>query len=174
MAQKINKIILLDADVVIHFIKGGQLLVLPTIFPNDLYMLDVVFDELKKRRSLRKYYENLFSFGLIKSISFGSDIRIIQEYARLKKRFGHGESACMAYCKFKPNILASSNVRDIKAYCEENNIEYLTTLDFILEAKNKEILSEADCDYFIDQIFLKGSFLSHRTIQDYIDFKDGL
>jgi len=43
--------ILLDCDVVIHFLKGGKILELPTIFPGRFVMLDKVYNELLKRNS---------------------------------------------------------------------------------------------------------------------------
>ena len=43
-----SKKILLDADVIIHFIKAGRLGTLSLIFPNKLYLLDVVFEEVFK------------------------------------------------------------------------------------------------------------------------------
>jgi hypothetical protein len=43
-----KKKILLDADVIIHFIKGEQIGMLHTTFPNKLYLLDIVFNEVFK------------------------------------------------------------------------------------------------------------------------------
>jgi hypothetical protein len=43
--------ILLDCDVVIHFLKGGKILELPAIFPGRFIMLDKVHQELMKRNS---------------------------------------------------------------------------------------------------------------------------
>lgn len=40
-----NKKIILDADVGIHFLRGSQIGILHKIFPNKLYMPDVVFEE---------------------------------------------------------------------------------------------------------------------------------
>ena len=39
--------ILLDCDVVIHFIKGGKIMELPTIFPGRFAMLDKVHQNTK-------------------------------------------------------------------------------------------------------------------------------
>jgi len=94
---------------------------------------------------------------------------VLAEYARLKKLLlGPGESACLAYCKFHGDAIASSNLKDIKAYCLENNIQYLTTMDFVYEAYSKELLTEADCDFFIYNVKSKGSKLPCDTIKEYI------
>jgi hypothetical protein len=41
-----SKKIIVDADVIIHFIKGEQLGILTSVFPNKLYLLDYVFKEV--------------------------------------------------------------------------------------------------------------------------------
>jgi len=41
-----KKKIIVDADVIIHFIRGDHLSILHTIFPNKLYILDYVFKEV--------------------------------------------------------------------------------------------------------------------------------
>lgn len=112
-------------------------------------MLDYIFKEVFKG-SLRTEVENLIRFGFVKELEFEDDLQVVREFARLKKSFGVGESACMAYCKFNKDVIGSSNLKDIKTYCEENNIQYLTTMDFLLEAYYKNILSEEECDEFID------------------------
>lgn len=165
-----KKKILLDADVIIHFIKGEQIGILHTIFPNKLFLLDIVLSEVFKG-SIRIQVENLLNFKFVQEITFKTDFIVLAEYARLKKQYGSGESACMAYCKYHRDILASSNLKDIKAYCEENNIQYLTTMDFIHQAYVKEILNEGDCDYFIYNVKIKGSKLPCNTIKEFISSK---
>ena len=143
-----NKKIILDADVVIHFLRGGQIGILHQIFPNNLYMPDVVFEETFFGKD-KVAVGNLFNFGFVKSLEIKSDKRIFLEYIRLKTKYGKGESACMAYCRFSTDVIGSSNLKDILSYCKENGIEYLTTLDFLAEAFQKELLTETECDYFL-------------------------
>lgn len=140
---------------------------LPNIFKEPKVILDVVRSELCKNRNYQTYFTNLVSFGLIQEITFSNDLRILQEYARLKKTFGDGESACMAYCKHHKDILASSNLRDIKDYCTEHAIEYLTTMDFLYEAFQTALMDEAACDYFIYEVKSQGSKLPVDTIKAY-------
>ena len=165
-----SKKILLDTDVIIHFIKGEQTGILHKIFPNKLYILDIVFEEAFKGIT-RPIIENLIRSGAIHELSFSNDMRVIKEYAQLKKVYGSGESACMAYCKFNKDVLASSNLRDIKSYCVENSIQYLTTMDFILQAYQLKLLDETECDYFIYNVLSRGSKLPCKNIQEYIQRK---
>lgn len=162
-----RKKIILDADVIIHFCKGEAIGILPTIFTNKLYVPDIVYQE-----SLSKEYKteisNLFSFKLVEELEISSDLFVFKEYNQLKKRFGKGESACMAYCRFHNDVIGSSNLKDIKAYCEENNIIYLTTMDFLAEALRTNRMDEATCDFFIYNVIFKGSRLPYSTIKEFL------
>lgn len=129
--------IVLDADVIIHFSKGGLLSLLPQIFPEYEYIvLDKVYNEIR---------------------------------TVLKSKFGDGESACMAYCRYTANIIGSSNLNDIKNYCTEHKITYLTTLDFLYYAWCRNLLTEDDCATFIKDVVSKGSKLPMiQTITQYV------
>lgn len=150
--------IVLDADVIIHFSKGGLLSLLPQIFPEYEYIvLDKVYDELS---SVRRQLDNQIALiGNIKKVEFAPTIEILREYVALKSRFGDGESACMAYCRYTANIIGSSNLRDIKDYCTNHQITYLTTLDFLYYAWRRGLLTEKDCEDFIQDVTSKGSRL---------------
>lgn len=165
----VTKKILLDSDVIIHFIKGGQLLILHKIFPNKLCILDEVFHEVFKG-TLKQQVENLFNYRMVSELKTPTNMNFKLEVAKIQKKYNAdlGESICMAYCKFNKDILASSNLSDIKKYCEENGIQYLTTMDFLYEAYNKGLLSEPDFDYFIYNVKSKGSKLPINNLKEYI------
>jgi hypothetical protein len=75
----------------------------------------------------------------------------------------------MAYCKFNKDVLASSNLKDISQYCQDNGIEYVTTMDFLVEAKESGLLSEIEYNEFIKTVKAKGSKLPFNTIAEYIN-----
>ena len=62
--------ILLDSDVVRHFINGGQILVLSKIFPNRFVMLDKVKAELCRSKSLETPVNNFLSMTRVPVLSF--------------------------------------------------------------------------------------------------------
>lgn len=159
--------IVLDADVLLHFAKAQRLSMLPEILPEyDHIVLDVVYGEVK---SIQRQLGN--QIDLIKNISmeqFNPRNDMMVEYARLRKTFGKGESACMAYCKFTHNVVGSSNLKDIKAYCLKEGIIYLTTLDFLYYAFRRHKMSEEDCRQFIIDVQANGSILSMVDITSYI------
>jgi len=168
MATKTEKLILLDTDVISHFISGGQFALLPAIFKNKKVLLDIVANELRASKKFKTFIENAISFGFIKEINFQGDKQVTMEYAKLIRTFGKGESACMAYCKFNKDILASSNLKDITKYCEDNSITYLTTMDFLVEALNAKQLTEQECNNFIRDVKAAGSKLPVDLIADYV------
>lgn len=159
--------IVLDADVIIHFSKAGRLSILPNIFPKCNYIiLDVIYKELK---TIQNQINNQIYF--LKNISiedFSPSGKMLMEYAMLTNTFGRGESACMAYCKYTNNVIGSSNLKDIKTYCSENKITFLTTLDFLYYAYTKKIMSEKECDEFIDEVISKGSKLPKIKVSNYV------
>lgn len=157
-----NAKILLDCDVIIHFIKSGKQLVLPKIFPGRFVILDKVYEELMARPSNKIPVGNFIEYTKIDVIPIPNKIEIIKEYSRLKKIVGNGEAACMAVAKNTADYIASSNLKDIKAYCEEHQIVYLTTMDILLEAFELGIMNEADCDAFIKEVKLKDSKLIYN------------
>jgi hypothetical protein len=44
---------------------------------------------------------------------------------------GDGESACIAYVRYSNDIIGSSNLSDVKNYCNLHSIDLLTTMDFV-------------------------------------------
>jgi len=159
--------IVLDADVVIHFAKGGWLSQLPSIFPDYEYvLLETVYEELK---SLRSQVDN--QIMRLKNITlqpFAPRGEMLREYAMLRSRFGKGESACMAYCLFTHNVIGSSNLRDIREYCETKQITYLTTLDFLWYAWRKHLMTANEVKAFISEVRSKGSKLREVDIEKYV------
>lgn len=160
--------IVLDADVVIHFAKGGLLSLLPTILPEyDYVLLESVHEELLSE--IRTQVDNLVIYlKTITLLPFTPKGDMLREYARLRSRFGKGESACMAYCLFTHNVIGSSNLRDIKEYCEERQIVYLTTIDFLWYAWRKDMLTPEEISAFIGEVRSKGSKLPLVDIEKYV------
>ena len=163
--------VVLDADVLIHFAKGGMLSVLPSILPEfEHIILKPVYDEIK---TIRSQVDN--QVNLLKNISledFNPQGEMMREYAVLSSNFGRGESACMAYCKFTHNVIGSSNLKDIKDYCAKEQITYLTTLDFLYYAYKRGKITDAECRQFVSDVTSKGSHLPQFDIASYIPSVD--
>lgn len=177
MAKKSNEPkILLDCDVIIHFIKAGKQLLLAKIFPDRFVILDKIKAELDKRKSNEVPISNFISWSKIPIIPMPKNAEIIKEYAILKKSVGDGEAACMAVAKYNKEYIASSNVSDIDKYCKEHGIVYLTTMDILLEAYLLGIMTELECDEFIKEVKDKKSRLIYKinSLKDYEKYKQAI
>lgn len=170
MATTKTKIVL-DADVIIHFVKAEQFSLLLDIFPEYAYiMLDVVYDEVTVHRPTKTQIDNTLQFfpGKLSQIKFDPKADSRREYAILRSRLGKGESACMVYCRDNHDVLGSSNLTDIREYCIRNQITYLTTLDFLYYAFVRGKLTKIEVDAFIAQVVEQGSKLPFVDITTYV------
>jgi len=91
----------------------------------------------------------------------------LKEFGELNKRYGLGESMSMVYCKFNNDVIASSNITEITNYCDTNNIQYITTMDFISQAFKIGLMTETECDLFLSSVIAKGSKLPVTKISKY-------
>ncbi len=165
--------IVLDADVIIHFIKAGQFSMLLDIFPEYQYLiLDIVYDEVTVNRATKTQIDNTLNFfsTRISRVKFDPKGESRLEYARLRSSLllGKGESACMVYCRDNQDVLGSSNLKDIKEYCNQNQITYLTTLDFLYYAFVRKKMTKENVTAFIAEVISKGSKLPNVDIKKYI------
>ena len=160
--------IVIDADVLIHFSNGGCMSLLPEIFPEYSYViLSVVYDEVKP--PIRTQLDNMMSLlGKMTVRDFQPKGEMKREYAMLKTKFGRGESACMAYCKFTNNVIGSSNLKDISDYCEQNGVTYLTTIDFLYYAIRRGLMSVDEAQQFVVDVVAKGSKLPKVDFLTYV------
>ena len=171
--------ILLDADVIRHFIEGEKESKLTKIYPDRLLILNFVQVEIECIDRFRPRLNQLIKDELIEVIEFPEDysktdeLEIMKEYARLKETKGSGESACLSYARFRKNVVASSNLSDVEEYCKTHGIKLITTLDILVEAIKLKVMSEDECDTFIAKVKDKRCKLPCDTIQEYLkNFSD--
>lgn len=164
--------ILLDSDVVRHFLNGNQLGKLASIFPKRFVMLDVVKNELCRSKKLVGPINTFLQASKIEVLPFPTSLVIIKEYAELNVKYGEGESACMAVAKHQKQYIASSNLKDIKAFCKSHGIVYYTTMDILLEAIDRKVMNENECDVFIRDVKAMGSRLPCNNMAEYRKIKN--
>lgn len=165
--------IVLDSDVIIHFVKAGKFSLLLDIFPEYCYvLLDVVYNEVSRQHATKILIDNMLEYfpKRIESIVFDPKGESRREYARLRDTLllGKGESACMVYCRDNQDVLGSSNLRDIFDYCRQNEITYLTTVDFLYYAFIRKKMTKEEVDTFIADVIAAGSHLPIVDIERYV------
>ena len=135
------KVILVDADVISHFIATDHIYELNEILsPHQLYIVDNVYKEATYHPS-DKERKNKIDEWLKKSkacrISFPKlNRKIMAEFFKLKRDYkllGDGECACMAMARFDQEAIASSNFRDV-AFLQET-----TTLIYFRSIQSSEV-----------------------------------
>jgi predicted nucleic acid-binding protein len=164
-----TKKIILDADVIIHFCKGRKLDMLPQIYPNKLCIPDIVYHEALSRQ-FKTEIDNLIDSNHFEELKILTEAKVLIEYNRLQSiGLGRGESVCLSYCRYHDDVIGSSNLKDIRQYCESYNIVYLTTMDFLAEAYRTNKMDEAECDFFIYNVKLNRSRLPYDTIKEFLE-----
>jgi hypothetical protein len=164
--------ILLDCDVFIHFLKGGRIYELFKIFPGRFVMLDKVKKELLKRNSNQLAVAVVFATADVEEIAMPTDIEIVKEYFTLKKQMDDGEAACLSVARFRKEYVASSNITQISGYCALHQIGLYTTMDLLVEAVARGVLTEAECDQFITEVRARNSKLPCATLAEFISLKN--
>ena len=160
--------IVLDADVIIHFSEGESLGLLPQIFDECEYIvLDYVYDEVRRKEVREQLQKQIEWFRNIRLVEFAPTGEMMHDYARLLRDRGKGESACLTYCMYNHDVIGSSNLRDIKDFCVERGIAYLTTCDFLYYAWLRGKMSEAEVVTFMVNVKNKGSKLPDIDIRRY-------
>lgn len=163
--------IVLDADVINHFAKGGCLDMLPRILPEyQFVVLNIVKNELPI--ILQPMLDKLISREkTIKEVHFGDTDGEKKEYFRLTAtnglHLGKGESACMVYCKYHHNVVGSSNTKDIIQYCNDNGIVFLTTNDFLYYALRRKLLTAEQISEFVTKVNSMGSYIPEVNFETY-------
>ena len=178
--KKSSRIILVDADVISHFISAREAEHFHGLFAdNAIHILDKVHAELQNWKSagVGLIVSEMLRKKHLRLMPFPEDDEVIKrEYFWIKKmQFkGDGESACLAVARYRKNILASSNLRDIKSYCAMHGIDYLTTMDFLCQAIKEKVFSESRCNNFLQKVIAAGGKLPVKLMQEYrcrsIDF----
>ncbi len=168
MGRKVK--IVLDADVIIHFAKGGLLHLLPSILPGyEFIVLDKVREEIQKP-ALTQLQNQMAFMNNIREVKFGETVEERREFARLRSELclGKGESACMAYCKYNHDVVGSSNLTDIKDYCLDNQITFLTTIEFLYYGIIGSVITKKDAVEFIRRVNSQNSRLPEVDFETFV------
>lgn len=167
-----EKILVFDADVLIHFIQAGCFSDLKRIYPkNSKIVLQKVYDELQVYKESKTMLDSaIYTFKFLTLMQFPSDIAMMKEFAHLTSPLmdlGKGESACLSYCKFTQIVVVSSNLKDVKEYCKRQKLELLTTLDLVNWAHENALWTTENCNQVIQLMLKKGARFPCKTIQEY-------
>lgn len=88
------------------------------------------------------------------------------------KAIGKGEAAAISLAKTKGGILASNNMRDIQQYVEEYGLEHITTGDILVEALNKQYITEDEGNRIWSNMIAKNRKLPNNTFSEFLKSKE--
>ncbi len=171
-----SKIILLDSDVISHFMSTAKIDVLPKILsPHKLFIVADVYRESIHHPLFEDRKQELDSWiarHRIQRIDFpwnNDNIRL--EFYRIKKespQLGAGERACLAIARYEKDVIASSNFRDVADYCKEFSIEHIGVMDILVIAVRRRILTVDECNKFMhDAIEINDGKFPVTKYEDY-------
>lgn len=153
-----SKIILLDSDVISHFMSTAKIDVLPKILsPHHLSIVADVYRESIHHPLFEDRKQELDTWiakHKILKIDFPwNNDNIKLEFYRIKKespQLGAGERACLAIARYEKDVIASSNFRDVADYCKKYSIEHIGVMDILTIAVRRDIFTVNDCNKFMN------------------------
>lgn len=175
------KVILVDADVIAHFMATGHILELNAILsPHQLYVVENVYREAIRHPSdvnRRQKVDEWIANSKTRVINFPcQNQKVKREFYKLKHDnglLGDGECACMAMARYGQETIASSNFRDVAPYCDANGIEYIGVMDILQIASNNGYWTVDQCNQFIlDAIKENNARFPVDRMEDYKTEKD--
>lgn len=121
------------------------------MYPGRIVIPRPVYDELSVPgvQHLRDKLDALIKGGQAKlrTISTDSDTyrlyyQLTQEPSEGHRIIGNGEASCMVLAKEEKGIIASNNLRDIRAYIDAFGLAHVTTGDIMVDAFKAGLISE--------------------------------
>lgn len=84
------------------------------------------------------------------------------------KIIGRGEAAVLSLAKKHNGIVGSNNLRDISKYIEEFSLKHITTGEILIEALNRNFITEEEGNKIWEMMIKKRRKLGADTFTEYI------
>lgn len=81
---------------------------------------------------------------------------------------GNGEAAAITLVKERGGILASNNLKDVRAYVEEFDLKHMTTGEIMKEALNQGLITEDEGNSLWKSMLNKRRKLGYASFSDYL------
>ena len=170
-----------DTDCLSAFlwVKNENLLI--KLYGGKIILPGQVYSELSHPRipHLKTLTDTLKSNGDILVENIEMDTEEYKIYCKLTenpdkgfKVIGKGEAAAIALAKTKGGVLASNNMRDIKPYVDEYGLEHITTGDILVEALNKQYITEHEGNKIWASMLSKNRKLPNNTFTEFLASKN--
>src|SRR6056297_2545006 len=150
--------------------------ILKKLYNGRMFIFQVVVDEFSFLKRYSKYkwvYEELLKAineNFFKIIEINSVSQAFYEYTKLRNMGkGKGESAAIAIAKTMDNYTACNNLRDIRPFIDNNEINNLLTFDILFEYYHKNSKSLKEIEAIITKMRAKKRKLPEIRFKKYIE-----
>ena len=165
-----------DTDCISAFLWVKNESILAKLYPGKIILPMQVYDEIKKVPPLLKRIEMMKNNNQLSVQSILVETEEYKDYYALavnpasgEKIIGKGEAAAIALTKKHNGTLASNNLRDIMTYVEKYNLKHITTGDILIEALNKQIITEDEGNALWANMLSKRRMLPTATFTEYLE-----
>ena len=180
MNMSLTDIIFFDTDCISAFLWVNDESILEKLYAGRIVIPEKVYEEMSNPRV--SWMKNRIDILINSGVARVEDINIDSEeyvlYTKLtsfdgkRKVIGRGEAACIALAKKYNAIIASNNLKDISFYIKEFSLKHLTTGDILIEAYEKEIITEDEGNTIWANMIAKRRKLGANSFSEYMKEKD--
>lgn len=167
--------IFFDTDCLSAFLWVREESILTKLYAGRIILPAQVYEELKRVPHLQARVDLLRYKGDLRIESMETGTIEYRDYLKMTtapekgmRIIGRGEAAGIAMVKQRGGILASNNLRDIRAYVEKYTIAHITTGDILIEAMNAGFLTEAEGNTIWTEMIQRKRILPAKTFSDYL------
>lgn len=167
-----------DTDCLSAFLWVNDQSLLAQLYPGRIIIPAEVYKELSNPRvtHLRNRIDILIADGSAKveDIDIGSReytiyLKMISDPDPGHSIIGKGEAAAISMAKERCGIVASNNLRDVKDYVSEFDLNLMTTGDILKEALGKGLITESDGNQIWQEMLGKRRKLGYTSFTEYLN-----
>lgn len=146
--------LIVDSTVIFNFVIINKFFVLEKLYGKQMIIPTDVKLETSTSPVVGPLIANKIKEGTFEeyTIDYECSTREINDYIYLKKRFGNGESACLAISKNWRCTIATDDMTAAKKYCKRNNISLIGTLGILYQAYIKCIIDKIEGQAILDDM----------------------
>ena len=177
-----DEILFFDNDCISAFLWIDDTSVVTELYGNRVAIPTQVYNEISACRGVAKVLktriDKMIERGEAVCIDMTTDSAEYSIYSELALAppkgasiIGKGEAACIALAKERNGILASNNFSDTLTYIKKYNLKYTTTADILVEAYEKNIISEQKAEEMWQEMIARHRRLGANSFKQYLERK---
>ena len=165
-----------DTDCLSAFLWLNNTNILQTLYGGKIVLPGPVYQELSNPSipHIKQRADNLINNNIasVQPINVGTEeynlYNTLVKGTKGKKQIGRGEAAGIALAKQYNGILASNNYKDIASYIDEYGLKHIDTGHILIEALEKNIITEAEGNTIWQKMIDKNRKLPEISFSAYL------